>query len=120
MGNDIRIQIGWRTNFIQQLRLDSTHRYQPPSAWMLGDPKITIRLNLGNGVAHIMETRHFLKKCIVTAGCLRATFDNMTCGKGTSERIVILPLPVEFPGGGTNDHRRVGDPRADHHISTQI
>ncbi len=120
MCDHIRIQIGRAADLVKQLRSNGSYRDEPTCPGVFGHGKAAIALYFGDGVAHVEEARDLLNKTIIAARTLSATFNDVPRGQGTSERIIIAPLPVKFPRRRANDHRGIGDARADDNVCATI
>ena len=120
MCDHIRIQIGRAADLVQQLRGNGSNRDESTCPGVFGHGKAPIAFYFGDGVAHVEETRDLLDKTIIASRTLSAAFNDVACGQGASERIIIAALPVKFPRGGANDHSGIGDARADDNVCATI
>ena len=120
MCDHIRIQVGRAADLVQQLRGNGSNRDESTCPGVFGHGKAAIAFYLCDGIAHVEETRDLLDKTIIAARTLSAAFNDVACGQGASERIIIAPLPVKLPRRRANDHRGIGDARADDNVCATI
>ncbi len=76
---------------------------------MLRDRGRAIGLDLGDGKSRADEIVEFGEERIVSAGRLGTAFDDVPGDNSTRECIDVFRSPTEVGGGGTDDHRCVGD-----------
>ena len=87
---------------------------------MFCDFKAAVCGDLGDGISDINERGYLVDETVIATTTLRATLDNMSCRQRTSQRIVIISLPVEFPGGRSDHNRCIRHARTNHDVGSEI
>ena len=72
---------GRAADLVQQLRGNGSNRDESARPWVFGHGKAAIALYLGDGVAHVEETRDLLDKTIIAASTLSAAFNDVARGQ---------------------------------------
>src|SRR5207244_12030856 len=74
----------------------------------------------GEWKAEMRDARHLREEAVVAAGRLSAALDDVSGDHRAGESVPVVSSPIEPPGRGADDERRIGDARADDDIRSRI
>ena len=115
-GGDVGAQVAGRIDLVEQLRGDRPHGDLAAGAVVLAYDRRAVGRDLGPREAGPVHALHFGEERVVAAGGLGAALDDVPGRHRAGQDVPVVDRPVVVPGGGTADHRRVGDSPGHHDV----
>ncbi len=113
----IGIGVSGTGDLVEQLCGHGVGRHRTTGSRMFGDHRRAVRVDFGDGEPGMHQGRQIGKvtgeEGVVAAGGLGAALDDVSCGDGSGNGIVIVPAPAEVRCRGAHDDRCVGHPSGD-------
>ncbi len=115
-GDDVGVRVLGPGDLVEQLRGHRADRDRSAGARMLGDHRRTVCRDLGDGETGVFEIGNLGEEGVIATGRLCAALDHVTGDDRAGQPVPVARLPPVVPGRRPDDERRVGHPRADHHV----